>query len=550
MDSILTDQIRYYEIRIADCSVRPELHGRQIAAYQRLLAMARAAADTAGFYREMQATGTAMEIARAEWGDRYEGALRIHRALGDDRKARADELCSAAASESGDGDFAIRTGMARAGSIGLTMAAEASERTIPLLFNAVLDWHVEASSEARSDRADWVRTVWLMLRGQDPGCSWQRICEHPPYRNRLPFDDVRLRTIGGWLATCLGAPPDDVGPVEAPPPAGSFVLPPPPPGPPLQVPSAAEVAAGYHVALAGLDAADPAAPGSRELYHRIFTIEATSASGPGFLRALAEEDLPARLVRVPQLELARRGLLHAAGMSQLHAEHHYRALIACLEQSRTPTEIEVELIRHSEAYAVETAWNEVLLHYALKAILAVVGYEALRTETQRETARRSYRAVCELFGRGWDALLDTPRIWDFFARALFGRGQRVTPAPDAAVNGSQLGEVGLAAIQEVRQAAAWFAADQAARLGAEIDGATDAADEIEKRVQRLLERPRFASAEAMRAHLTELFQDIEGGHARPAPGPPSYQELVFWGRCVHLDDLVEALLHPRRPQLL
>src|SRR5690349_2013746 len=111
MDPVLTDQIRYYEIRLADCSVRPELHGRQIAAYQRRLAMARAAADAQGFYREMQATGTAMESARAEWADRYDGALRIHRALGDDRKARADELCAAAV-EAGDGDFAIRTAMA------------------------------------------------------------------------------------------------------------------------------------------------------------------------------------------------------------------------------------------------------------------------------------------------------------------------------------------------------------------------------------------------------------------------------------------------------
>src|SRR5690606_9225421 len=104
----------------------------------------------------------------------------------------------------GPDDFVPRVIAAKLESAALQRAAEASASALPSLFVALLDWATETAAGVRDELRGMVETFWRQLQEHDPGCTWQRVCEHPPYRHRIPFDDARLSIIGGWLRQAVG----------------------------------------------------------------------------------------------------------------------------------------------------------------------------------------------------------------------------------------------------------------------------------------------------------------------------------------------------------
>lgn len=550
----LESLVRYLELALAACCRRPALHRHQIEVYRRLLARARAAPGAPAYYRALRAQGDDLAMARAAWQDRHRNAACVHHALGDTARHRvAVQLHHAGASP----DFLAGVARARRATAAADVAATAAAQALTGLLGALISYRTEAEPRARQEHLRDVRGLWARLQAHDPGCTWARVMQHPPYRHRIPFDDARLAVLGAWLAEALaGAPAGAGGPGIGKPdtqtingpsarstgeravagaaparegPAGARARPsrawP-------DVPTAADVARAYHLAYAAQSRTmRDAMPGTaRRLYEHVFTLERGAADGPALLRALEEEGLPCRLARAPHLDWAEQTARHCAGRSQPVLAHHAERLSRALLECPTVTAVEHELERLDTLLAVDSAWDDLLLHSALRAVAAVLAHARGPGDASRETVRRSYGFVCAFLGMDWDHILAVPRLWSFFARELHAACAR------PALPGAWRGEVGLPLIRAARDAGAL-----AERVEARARPRMDAA-----RVVAPAARPGRDSPEALRAHLTALLRQAVDVASVPL-GPAAHREVMHWGRRVHLHELSDALRAPAYP---
>lgn len=195
------ETIRYLAALKAQCEARPDLHPHQLAAYESMLESARGAASAADLTARL---GDYFVASKAMVLDRYENAARIARALGDDRKVRAAVVVLEAAYAARDHqelNAAIET--AGHAAAPLTHAAQVSCGQVRSLFTALLDWGVAASPSARAGHHAMLMHAWEQIRQVDPDCSWQKLCQYPPYRTRIPFTSDQLAELEAWFSEAV-----------------------------------------------------------------------------------------------------------------------------------------------------------------------------------------------------------------------------------------------------------------------------------------------------------------------------------------------------------
>lgn len=509
--------IGYLESRLSACRAWPELHRHQIEAYQRLLDLARGARDAADYHRELEARALALEVVRAEWLDRYHHAACIHDALGDEAQRRA----AAARFHAGrQRDFLAAITATEQQYAATIAAARASQDALAPLLMSLLDWRLEDDADLRERRLGEIRGLWGVIQEGDAGCTWQRICSYPPYRNRIPFDDTGLALLGDWLAQALaaaGAASGAAGPGEQTEPAAHAEQA--EPAEPTEqaepaahaepaLPGARALAHAYHVVYGIQDWTGRDA--TRQVYERIFALEADvehqdGGDGDAFLCRMAGENLFTHLARAPHLDWAEEIRAHGAGRSQPAMTHHASALAAAMAACATPAAVEHERWRLDACFDVESAWDQIFVHYALRPITAVLAGSAPGVGAR---AREHVAALTALFGTTWDALLATPRLRDFFCRALvpalFGRQP---------ILGARRGEVGTA----VAQAAAMATSRPDSDVPADVE-----------------------------AHIAAL---LAVDAPAPPPATPAGRALVLWGQPVALDAVMDRLAAPPRPAI-
>jgi hypothetical protein len=513
--------IRYLESRLSACRAWPALHRHQIAAYERLLDLARGALDAADYYRELHARELTLIAVRAEWLDRYHGAACIYGALGDEAQRGA----AAARFHAGQQRDFLAAITAEQRSAGRIAAARTSQDALAPLLMSLLDWRIEADAGQREHRLGEVRGLWGVIRDADPGCTWERICSYPPYRNRIPFDDTGLVLLGDWLALALA------GAVEAPETASGAAEPgdhaepnehaehaepdehaepgePPAAPAAAPAPTARALAHAYHVIYEAQDWTGRDA--TRQVYERILALEAEverqdGGDGDAFLRRMAEEDLFTHLARAPHLDWAEDLRAHGAGRSQSTMTHHASVMATAMAACPTPTAVEYERWLLDACFDVESAWDQILVHYALRPLAAVLA----SAPGVGATVREGIAAQAALFGTTWDALLATPRLRDFICRdlvpAMFGQQPLI---------GARRGEVGSAVVQAAALATS---------------------------------RPASDAPADVRAYLAALMTTAVGTPATAAPA--GGRALVLWGQPVALDDLADRLAAPPRPAI-
>ena len=521
---------RYLELRLDRCLARPELHRHQIPVLRELIALARSGVSPAEYNRR---AGHLFGLVRAEWLDRYDNLADIHTALGNERGQRASAVARKAAVATTFAEFAaaMQRATARVAAIELA-AANAADALMPLVVN-LLYWATEAAELRREPLAALIKGLWRTIQQNDPGCSWQRICSYPPYRNRLPFGDDALAMLGAWLDEAVGPQLVDVPEVTELDPGPLPVIDT-PDDPPL--PSVADAARGYHMAY---DYTLQHGPHELlEVYERIFEVEAAATCANDFLCRMLEADLPCELVRVQHRAIARDALDHCRGLSQPSVEYHYRSLGDALAAATTTTTMEYELARHEAFFAVESAWNHILIAYAFRTIVAAMTCELDPSPARRETVRRSYDVSSQLFG-DWDTAFAIDRVWSFFASVFFELGQTLVEPPP--IVGAMRGEVGLDVLSAFRAHALEHVIEFVSGQGLESTEALDA------KVERLVNSRRFATAEDMRDHVTALFRAAMAGQPAPAPKKPASPGVVLWGQDVLFEALEAALSSPPRP---
>lgn len=510
--------IRYLEHRLSACRAQPGFHGHQIAVYERLLDLARGAVDAGAYYRALEAGDLTLAAVRAEWLDRYRNAACVYAALGDEAQRAA---AAARFHAGGQRDFLAAITAVEQQSAAAIAAARASQEALAPMLMSLLDWRIAGHEDLRRQCLIEVRGLWRRIVHGDPGCTWERICAHPPYRARVPFDDAGLALLGAWLAQALAGAVDD------------------PPGAPDQAVEAA--LPGTMVATAPAEAGEPAAPAepapiapaapgpahayrvvyqsqdwsgrdcTRRVYERIFALEAEverqggPADAEAFLGRMAEEDLFDGLARAPHMDWAEELRVHCAGRSQPVMAHHAGALAAAMAARPTATVVEHERMRLDACFHIESAWDQIFVHYALCPIKAVLA----GAPGQGAAVRESVGVTAALFGTTWDALLATPRLWAFFGRelvpAMFGRRPRI---------GAGRGEVGGAMLG----AAAGFSP-----------------------------RPAGDAPEDVRDHVAALIATAAGTGATRSATPGPGRALRLWGQPVTLDAVADRLAAPPRP---
>jgi hypothetical protein len=510
--------IRYLENRLSACRALPALHTHQIAAYERLLELARGAADAGAYHRELEARDLTLAAVRAEWLDRYRNAACVYAALGDEAQRGA---AAARFHAGGQRDFLAAIMAVEQQSAASIAAARASQEALAPLLISLLDWRIAAEDELREQRLREVRGLWRQLRAGDPGCTWERICSHLPYRARIPFDDAGLALLGEWLARAHDGVVEDPpgaagGPVAAEPALRAAPAPAEPtePGAPAErAEPAVEPAASpgpAHAYRVVYEAQDfTGREHTRRAYERILALEAEvvregpDAAGDAFLCRVAENGLLDELARAPHLDWAEELRAHCAGRSQPAMMYHAGALAAAVAASPTAIAVEHERLRLDACFDVESAWDQILVHYAMCAITtALAGAPA-------EAVRESISVTAALFGASWDALLTTPRLWAFFCCELVPALS--SPRP---VIGAYRGEAGAGVL----------------------------------RAAGLAPRPAGDAPEQVRAHVAALVGSAAGATAAPAASGPG-RALRLWGQPATLDAIADRLAAPPRPAI-
>ncbi len=530
---------RYLELRFAQTESRPELHRHQRDALEQLLRLARSGLSPRDYVRQSQGL---FALVRAEWLDRHQGRARLFDALGEQQLARAARAHGAAAEASSNLlGFLGAIHDAQVEWAPTELAAATCQATVPKLVLALWVWATAGSPQARLFYSGAPRKLWQVLREHDPGCTWERIREHPPYRNCLPFSDQRLDRIGAWLDEVVG-------------PTLSVVEPPPPlpltrfnPGPLpteealLDFPSVSEAAAGFHAAC-DPHRKDPKLAEVVAVYERIFDLEEQATDTSSFLMEVEQADLVCELARAHQRIVAADYRGRAQGASQPHLEAHARLLRKAVDRAQSRTEIELQVARHDYCLRVEAAWNQVLLHMAFRPVMMALASEWDTSDSRRVCLERSYQVTTEMLGVSWEEIFTVPRLWDFFATFLFTRGQGLMEVSQRHPV-STTGEVGYGLVSGLGKELMHCTLDQVRQELPELDPQARH-DEAWRR----LNAARFATPEAMRDHLSQLFAaGIGERDPRISRGPAAHRVLTLWGQDIPLEAVHEAVRTPARP---
>ena len=549
------DQMRYLELRLAECRHRPELHVHSIAAYEQNLRVLHAASSLGAY---LVHTRDMFEVCRAEWLDRHYNEVGIQAALGGTGKTRASAMnYQAGLAATSNDDFVAVITAAHSSAAAACNADHIAQSAIARIAVGVLDWHTQPDPVVRDLERSNVRQHWQTLREADPACDWQRLRTHAPYRDRWPLSETALDTFGEWMLSCIpeaGHPAEarhdeieqlvasaqqsareyaqrlssEVGHIVA----SDSIAP---------VRPASEAAAGYHAMRAGIPAADPSRARIRAVYDRIIELERASTTSTDFARRMAENGTYLELARASVLDDAYIAVARCAGKSELHLDHHYSALIAALDRCHSPLEVHFETTRAAACFDVEIAWNQIFLTIATKALRAVAEYEQGPTPMLRERVERSARAVRDLIGTSWEQTLEIRRVAHFFDHMVFTSGQQVV-VPDGV--GVRAGEVGSSLVLVFQEAAR---ASVRETVAAAIT-ASDQLPDVAALVARLTSTPRFSTPDEMRAHLTALYRTaVTTTKVEASPAQTGLRQVAYWRTPTHLDDLVQALAAPPRP---
>ncbi len=525
----------YLRLRLDQTEGRPGLHAHQRKALGELLALATSGIAPLDYVRR---TRGLFALTRAEWLDRHDNQAALFDRLGEDQRAWvARELSAAAAPTEDLGPFLQATWQARSRVAPAEHAARTAQGLVPQLVLALAAWHAAQSPSERAAATQQVRLTWAALQANDPGIGWARLCEHPPYRHTLPVAPARLAPFEDGLREAVGPALHEVGALPD--------LPPPPAWtPPVwaeepSIPSVAEAASGFRLAFEGLGPEPDLAP-VRAIHERIFALEQGATDSTAFLRDVEAEDLVVELARAHQRVDLARTLDRAGGSHQPQLEAHVALLGEAVDRACSRTELELEVLRHSDCQRVETAWHRVLLHLAFTPWVHALASEHDRRPARIAALRRSQAQATAVLGTTWADLYAVVRLSGFFAGFLVPRAQRLITwdRSDPTTGLGELGEgllsgLGNKLVRSVHEAVA-----------AEGDGPWE--DHRAEAIRRL-DTPRFETAEALARHVDGLAARAGVDVTTPAASPRP--ALLLWDREVALEDLHEALQEPGRPGL-
>ncbi len=188
-------------------------------------------------------------------------------------------------------------------------------------------------------------------------------------------------------------------------------------------PSVKDAAYGYHAAFDALPDV-PANRRAREVYQRIFSIEAESTTAAEFMKKLAEENLFVKLSSGPiadHLRISWEDLQKkietekTGGVSLPVAEKYFREMPAKVEKAVTVSGVEALAYEEASKMQSDNLWDMYLLSETISLFLGpVISYRFVSSEENRQRVVNSFRHLAEFWNLTWDEAFRTERFIHYF----------------------------------------------------------------------------------------------------------------------------------------
>lgn len=206
MDPHLSEQRRYFEIRLEQCRQTPAHCPEQIRVYESYLQMVDSCSSAAEFLEKVKGTGQMYDVAQAEATDQREGLRQIAEQTGQVRKTKAHSLVIDAIAASGShADMHTRVTESNDAAMEIINAENAAIMQLGSLFQGLLEYICESNEVGGKDdlRKNKVQVYWNQMKEHDPELTWERILTYPPYRGRLPYSDAHLAILKNYMEEAL-----------------------------------------------------------------------------------------------------------------------------------------------------------------------------------------------------------------------------------------------------------------------------------------------------------------------------------------------------------
>jgi len=382
---------------------RPEAHGHQLAALDRLLALVEHHDDLLAF---RSSSGDGFELARAIRLDQVANQARVAALVGEPLAAQAAALEYGELVEArGHADWPERIGAANARAAPLRENASAAGVLFTRLLLAGLGVKAAATEGEAALWRESADSAYRALLDADPAFGGGDLEATTRYALRVPWTGSGRALVAGWL------PPGQARESGALAAAGRVIeagrrswhdgL-----AQVSQVEVIAEevtieaVAAPYRALAEAVVGDDRAAAAVRDAARAAVREALGADSGHEAAARLASGGRLTELVAAPQRVRAQDALERQAIWPDPLVAHHWHSLLHGLEGARTPTEVELVLAHAEACFAIERDWNALMLETLLGPLRAAFAGQAGPAGALTE----------QLTGVGGHRLLALPRV--------------------------------------------------------------------------------------------------------------------------------------------
>ena len=186
---------------------------------------------------------------------------------------------------------------------------------------------------------------------------------------------------------------------------------------PMDIPSAQQIAQGYHVAFSSINDKEKF-PETVKVYERIFELEKLAENGIQFMKMITEEGLLVKMTSYNTMEVSKSGLIKdAENISVPQMVIYHKNTIEEMQKAKSIAEINYYSNIRSDISYYESQWDTLFtIMTFVNLSSAIISYMMLASEENRQGVEYSYRFFAKYFGITFDELIALPRIYDYFIK--------------------------------------------------------------------------------------------------------------------------------------
>jgi hypothetical protein len=189
---IVTEQKKYFEAKLTECSFRPDLNAFQKKIFEEYVEMASRGISTEELADFIESRGNYFDMAQAEQLDRYANMIKIQQFYKNKKRKEYYTTKFETVKHSVDHN-ALSNDLTTIES-SISDEEKRSTMAIQELLNLYLKTveYITAPDSKRQKYLAEIKEKWALLKNLDSDISLQKILTYPPYRHISIFEDERI----------------------------------------------------------------------------------------------------------------------------------------------------------------------------------------------------------------------------------------------------------------------------------------------------------------------------------------------------------------------